>query len=170
MIVNSETSRRIRKKELEEEDKRILEEKEKSQKNGNFVQIYRENMPELRWLMANNGFACSVLFFILEHMDGRNALACSSLVLEDYFKKSRTTISRAVKLLKENGFLDILKMGNSNVYIVNTEVGWTSYNNQKELAKFDGKILISKKDNKDYVYRSQFDKFKSLRQRENIKN
>ncbi|MDR4139153.1 replication protein, partial [Bacillus cereus] len=30
-------------------------------------------------------------------------------------------------------------------------------------------ILVSKKENKDYIYRKQFDRFKALRKRENLK-
>ena len=138
-------------------------------RNHDFVQLYRTHMPEIRWLMKKSGIASSILLFIMEHMDNKNALLCSYDVLEDYFEVSRTTIYRAVKLLQDEGFISVLKSGTSNVYIVNPNVAWTSWSNQKEYAKFDGNILISKKENKDYHYRNQFDKFKSLRERENIK-
>lgn len=152
-----------------EDELKENEEYEKSKKNRNFVQLYRDNMPELRWLMAKSGIASSILFFILEHMDNKNALACSYSVFEDYFEVSRTTIYRAIKLLQENGFIDVLKMGTSNVYVINTDVAWSSWENQKQFAQFEGKILVSRKENKDYQYRSQFDRFKALRERENIK-
>jgi DNA-binding transcriptional ArsR family regulator len=152
--------------EREEEREKI---KKENDKNANFVQLYREHMPEIRWLMSNHGFASSILFFILEHMDTRNALACSYEVFIDYFGKSRTTVYRAVKLLQENGFIDVLKMGTSNIYIVNADLAWTDYNSKKKFAKYDGKILVSKKENKDYQYRSQFDRFKALREREGPK-
>ncbi|WP_257205501.1 hypothetical protein [Bacillus cereus] len=57
-------------------------------------------------------------------------------------------------------------MGTSNVYLVNEDLAWTNSNDKK---KYDGKILISKKENKDYVYRKQFDRFKSLHEREGLK-
>jgi Fe2+ or Zn2+ uptake regulation protein len=151
----------------ENKDKEQFE--EKKEKNHNFIQLYRDNMPELRWLMANHNFASSLLFFILEHMDNRNFLACSYAVFEDYFGKSRSTVYRAVKLLEENGFLNVLKMGTSNVYVVNEDLAWTDGNDKKKFAKYDGKILVSKKENKDFESKSQFDKFKALRERENLK-
>ncbi len=154
---------------LEIENKQSKEEWDLAKKNNNFVQLYRDNMPELRWLMKKNGIASGILFFIIEHMDNKNALACSYEVFEEYFEISRTTTYRAIKLLKDNGFIDVLKMGNSNIYIINTEIAWTSWNNKKEFVKFEGNILISRKENKDYEYRSQFDKFKALRAKENIK-
>lgn len=142
---------------------------QEQKKNHNFIQLYRDNMPELRWLMSNHNFASSLLFFILEHMDNRNALACSYSVFEDYFNKSRSTVYRGIKLLEENGFLNVLKMGTSNVYVVNENLAWSDSNDKKKFAKYDGKILVSKKENKDYQYQSQFDRFKALRERENLK-
>lgn len=145
------------------------EEEEKRQKNYNFIQLYRDNMPELRWLMTNHAFASNLLFFILEHMNTRNALACSYVIFEDYFGKHKTTIYRNLKILEENGFIDILKMGTSNVYVVNENLAWTDKNTNKKYAKYDGKILVSKKENKDYEYKNQFERLKALRERENLK-
>ena len=142
---------------------------EEQKKNSNFVMIYRDHMPEMRWLMKKSGIASGILNFIIEHMDNKNALCCSYIVFMDYFEISKPTVTRAIKLLKESGFIDILKSGTSNVYIVNKEVAWTSWNNQKEYCQFDGNILVSKTENKDYFYRSQFDRFKELREREGIK-
>lgn len=155
--------------EIEESKENKEKEIEARKKNFNFIQLYRDNMPELRWLMSNHNLASSLLFFILEHMDNKNALACSYSVFEDYFGKHKTTIYRNLKILEENGFIDILKMGTSNVYIVNEDVAWTVSNEQKKFAKYDGKILVSKKENKDFEYRSQFERFKALRERENLK-
>lgn len=146
-----------------------MEKQEKQNKNSNFIQLYRNNMPELRWLMKKSGIASSILNFIMEHMDYNNALCCSYQVFMDYFDISKPTVARAIKLLKENGFIDVLKSGTSNVYIVNYEVAWSSYDNQKQYCKFKGNILISRKENKDYYYKNQFDKFKELRERENLK-
>ena len=140
------------------------------EKNKNFVQMYRDHMPELRWLMKKSGIASGILNFIMEHMDYHNALCCSYSVFMDYFDISIDTVRRAIKLLKDNGFIDVLKSGTSNVYIVNHEVAWTSYGEDKEMCKFKGNIIISRKENKDYFYRNQFDKFKELRERENIKS
>lgn len=155
--------------ELQDEEEKEQERQEQAQRNSDFVQIYRENMPELRWLMSNHNFPTALLFFIIEHMDNRNALACSYAVFEDYFSKSRMTIYRGLKVLEENGFIDVLKMGTSNVYLVNQDLAWTDRKDMKKFAKYDGKILVSRKENKDYQYRSQFERFKALRERENLK-
>lgn len=152
------------------EDDKKNKDLENEKKNSNFVMLYRNHMPEMRWLMKKSGIASGILNFIIEHMDNRNALCCSYQVFMDYFSISKPTVSRSIKLLYEYGFVDILKSGTSNVYIVNHEIAWCSWDNQKKYCQFNGKILISATENKDYFYRSQFDKFKELRQKENIKD
>lgn len=167
--VETDLDRKVRMAEIKAQQEEEAAAHEEKKKNHNFVQLYREAMPELRWLMNKSGIASSILFFILEHMDHKNALVCPHSVFMDRFEVSRTTVYRAINLLVDNGFLDKLKTGNTNMYIVNTEVAWSSWANQKEFAKFDGNVLVSKKDNKDYEYRSQAEKFKALRERENLK-
>lgn len=152
---------------IQEEEK---EKYENSKKNSNFIMMYRYHMPEIRWLMKKSGISSSILNFIMEHMDGKNALSCSYQVFIDYFDISKATVQRAIKLLYDNGFIDIMRSGTSNVYIVNQDIAWCSWENQKQYCKFSGNILISKTENKDYYYRNQFDKFKELRKRENIKD
>lgn len=155
--------------EIEKNKEKQQKENEEKRKNYNFIQLYRNHISEMRWLMTNHQLASSILFFILEHMDNRNALVCSYSIFEDYFKKHKTTIYRNLKILEENGFIDILKIGNSNVYVINEDLAWSDSNDKKKFAKYDGKILVSKKENKDYAYKNQFDKFKTLREKEKLK-
>lgn len=146
------------------EDAYIENEKtqENPKKNKDFVQLYRKHMAEVRWLARNNSLACEIFLFILEHMDTNNALACSYAILEDYTGKSKSSVTRAIKVLRENGFLSILKMGTCNVYVINQEVAWSSYGDNKEYCKFNGTMLISKKENKDYAYKKSYDKIKKI--------
>lgn len=117
-----------------------------------FVKIYRKNVPELRWLMTNHQFASALLFFILEHMDQQNVLACSYSVFESYFNKHKTTIYRNLKILQDNGFIHSYKMGTSNVYTVNSEIVFPE---DGHFAKYLGNILISKHENKDFIAQEQ---------------
>lgn len=132
----------------ETQKEKIAEDAKK--KNSNFVQVYRENMKEIRWLIANHPTASELLFFLMEHMDHYNALAASTKVLEERLGRSRSTISRAVKVLKDNGYIGVLKIGTANVYVVQPDLAWTSWNNKKEYCKFTGNMLVSRKENQDY--------------------
>lgn len=166
-LITNDTQRNVRLNDINLLKQKEVNEKEKDQKNRNFVMFYRENMPEMRWLMINHPFASAVFLFITEHMDGKNTLACSYSLMTEYFQKNRSTIHRAIKVLEENGFLTIMKMGNSNIYLVNSSIAWTSYNNQKsgvdmKYASLDGKILVSRKENIDYELKNQSERFKKL--------
>lgn len=119
-------------------------------KNGNFIQIYRSHIDNLS-ILARYGTAFDLFVLLIKHMDGQNALSVSYVTLEEIMGVSRTTISRAVKYLKENGFLEVLKNGNSNVYIVNPELAWTSYDNQKKYCKFTSNVLLSQTENAEYL-------------------
>lgn len=135
------------------------------EKNGNFVQFYRDNMSAVSKLAGKNPTAFQIFMFICEHMDGYNALMASYQVFMDYTGKGRTTCSIAIKYLYNNGFIDILKSGTSNVYIINQDIAWTSYGNQKKFCKFNGNILIAESENKDYYYRHHSTKVKALEER-----
>ena len=135
------------------------------EKNGNFVQFYRDNMQAVSKLAGKNPTAFQIFMFICEHMDGYNALMASYQVFMDYTGKGRTTCSNAIRYLYDNGYVDILKSGTSNVYIINQAIAWTSYGNQKQYCKFNGNILISASENKDYYYRHHSTKIKALEER-----
>lgn len=169
MNIDTDKKRRLREQELREEQEAERALREEAKKNRNFVQLYRNNLPELRWLILESGIATRILFFIMEHMDNKNALVCSYAIFEEHFGISKPTITRAIKLLKDNGFIDTLKVGTSNVYIMNHEVSWSSWENQKQYSLFNGKVLVSRKENKDYDARNQIERFKALRQNETLK-
>lgn len=168
-VILTPEEQRNRLNDIQNEKNKEDEQRKREQKNSNFVMMYREHMPEMRWLMKKSGIASGILNFIMEHMDYQNALMCSYQVFMDYFEVSADTVRRAIKLLRDNGFIDILKSGTSNVYIVNSEIAWASWENQKKYCKFQGNILISATENKDYDYRRQFERLKALKERENIK-
>lgn len=135
-------------------------------KNGDFVQFSRQYMKNIAQISKNSNQTTLELFmFICEHMDGYNSLMASYQVFMDYTGRSKATIQRSIKWLYDNGFLDILKSGTSNVYIINQNVAWTSYANQKKYCKFAGNILISAAENKDWFYRTHGSRVKKLEPR-----
>lgn len=122
------------------------------QKNKDFIQIYRSHIDSLTMLAGENYTAYKLLQLLVKHMDGFNALCASNIVLMEVMGKvSRATITRAVKYLKDNGWICVLKSGTSNVYIVNPDVAWTSYGNQKNYCKFQANVLLSSSENAEYL-------------------
>lgn len=121
------------------------------QKNRDFIQLYRDHVDDIAKLAGENYTAYKLLMLLCKHMDGTNALCVSRVALSEILKCTEKTVSRAVKYLKENGWICVLKSGTSNVYIVNPEVAWTSYGNQKQYCKFQANILLSSSENAEYL-------------------
>jgi len=125
------------------------------QKDKNFVKFFRPFMDEVTKMAGENYTAFKLFQLLCKHMDGYNALCASQQVLMELLDVSRPTIGRAIKYLKENGWICVLKSGTSNVYIVNPNVAWTSYGNQKEYCKFQANVLLSATENNEFLNNSK---------------
>lgn len=120
-------------------------------KNKDFVQVYRSYIDELTKLALEQPKSYKLLMLLIKHMDGTNSLIVSNVVLQELLGLSRATVCRSVKYLKENGWIDVLKSGTTNVYVVNPNVAWTSYANQKEYCKFNSSVLLSATENAEFL-------------------
>lgn len=123
----------------------------KKRENRDFVQFYRGYMDELPKLARSNATAFDLFILLTKHMDGTNALCVSNVALSELMGITTRTVQRAVKYLKDNGWIDVLKSGTANVYIVNPDVAWTSYDNQKKYCKFNSTVLLSSSENAEYL-------------------
>ena len=121
------------------------------QKNRDFIQLYRDHIDDVAKLARDNGKAYDLFMLLVKHMDGTNALAVSNIALSELLQVTTRTVQRAVKYLKDNGWVCVLKSGTSNVYIVNPDVAWTSYGNQKQSCKFQANVLLSSSENAEYL-------------------
>ena len=119
-----------------------------SDKNADFIQLQRDGMPALRDLIGSNAVAAQIFTFLSQHMNYNNAVVCSDALLQEITGKTRQTVYRARKVLIERGFFSVMKSGNSNVYILNPDLVWSSWRNGKKFCEFEGKILISRAENK----------------------
>lgn len=121
------------------------------QKNKDFIQLYRNHIDDISRLARENGRAYDLFMLLIKHMDGTNALAVSMVALTEIIGLSRQSVSKSIKYLKDNGWIDVLKTGSSNVYIVNPDVAWTSYGNQKQYCKFRANVLLASSENAEYL-------------------
>lgn len=90
-----------------------------------------------------NPHALDILLFLINHMDGTNAVICSQVLLMDYFGLSRSTVVKCVQDLKEHGLICIAKTGSSNVYYLNDDLEWTSYDTNHKHCKFLANVILS---------------------------
>lgn len=141
---------KLRLDQIDREERQREKERENAKKNNNFTQLNNAyGWKTMRTITRENPTAFEVFTFLGEHMDKSNAVMCSMSVLQEFTGKGRTTVSNAVKYLKENGVLCVLKSGNSNVYVLNPDLVWKAANNAKPYCEFEGKMLVSKAENKE---------------------
>lgn len=124
---------------------------EEKQKNKDFIQLYREVIGSVVELAKKNIRAFELFMIVVKNMDGYNALCISNAVLCELMQCSKSTVIRATKFLKKEGWIDIYKTGNSNVYVINPDVVWTSYANQKAYCKFPANIMLTSTQNDNYL-------------------
>lgn len=121
------------------------------QKNKDFIQLYRRHVDDIAMLAREQPRAYDLFMLFIKHMDGTNALCVSMLALSEIMKLSRQSLSKSIKYLKDNGWICVLRNGSSNVYIVNPEICWTSYGNQKQYCRFNASVLLSSSENAEYL-------------------
>ena len=134
-----------RERDLREQEKRE-EEARKREKNspfGRWTQYNNEHTKEIMWLALKHPKAHAILLFLVDQMDNYNAVICSMQVLQEVLGIGRTTASNAIKVLKENGFIAVLKSGTSNVYAINDSVYWKSWSNKKQYSKFPANVVLA---------------------------
>lgn len=122
-----------------------------NRQNKNFVQFYRPFLDEIAQLGSDNPVALKLFMFITKHMDNNNALGVSMNALTEILGYSRQTVSKAVKYLKSEGWLCVLKSGTSNIYILNPSIVWTSYDTQKQYCKFQTNVIVTPSENAEYL-------------------
>lgn len=136
---------------------------EDDEKNHDFIQFQRKNMAAMRELIKTRPVAAEIFMFLSQYMDQKNALVCSSTILEEVTGKSRSTISRAVAYLKDKQYLTVMKSGTANVFVLNPNVVWSARRNGKSYCEFQGNILISIKENPDLEYKIKKDSKRHLK-------
>jgi hypothetical protein len=136
---------RARQQQIADEEKRELEAK----KNHDFVQFTRKGL--LKLCALKNGVAHQIFHYLSKEMDTENKLIVSQNTLAQIFDVSRMSISTAVKELVKAELIDILKVGNANIYCLNAQVVWAQERDRIHLARFNVKVIISKEEQEKFA-------------------
>lgn len=143
MLVNDDESRAIRSRMNQEDAEREEREREEARKNKDFVQLYRNQIKNLRRLTHKDPSAAEIFLFLTEHMGKTNALICSYKVFEEALDLSKSTVYRAIKTLREGNYIEMHKVGNATVYHLNADIVWSSWATGKRYAALKGNVLLA---------------------------
>ena len=93
---------------------------------------------------------------------------CSYTVLQEALDLSKPTITRAIRTLKELGFIAIYKSGTSNVYTVNDNVFWKSWGNKKRYSKFPANVILAESEHRSMTNYIEFILLKHIEEMEKM--
>ncbi|WP_439847227.1 hypothetical protein, partial [Enterococcus faecium] len=94
-------------------------------KNMDFVQVSRAELRAIADLGAKSALALDLLMVLAQSMDKQNAVMISFKAMQQILGKSRPTLDRAVRLLREDNWIQVVKVGTANAYVLNSAVFWT---------------------------------------------
>lgn len=125
--------------------------------NHNFVQLSRAYLKAWRGLIRKNGLAAEILFYLVEKM-GRttNAVVCSYSTLTEVTGYSRRSVATAIKVLKDDNWIQVVKIGNASAYCVNERALWQAGRNQRKYAIFSATVVASESEQEsDFLAKSK---------------
>jgi replication protein RepL len=134
---------------------------DRMKKNLNFVQITRKQMSEVRRLARINNLAFELLFMMAEKMDRQNAVVMSFKVMEEITGKSRSTLHNAIKVLKDEQWVQVIKVGSASAYVLNASVFWSDQAHRKHTV-FQATVVASFSE-QDKELKENFNKIKLKR-------
>jgi Fe2+ or Zn2+ uptake regulation protein len=112
--------------------------------NYNFVQVSRGYLKEMRKLARKSPLGHEILYYLVEHMGKTtNAVVCSYRTICETTEASRASVGRAIKILKEDNWIDTIKVGNATAYCVNEKAFWQAGRNQRRYAIFSATVIAS---------------------------
>lgn len=143
-----ERQRQIEQDKKQEED--ILE-RERNSPFKSFIQMNKKTYELEDKLMRENPLAYRIWRFLANNMDSYNAVIVSQEVMTEIFEVSKTTIWRALKLLKDGGYIKTYRTGGSNVYTINDNMVWNSWGTNKKYSKFSANVIISESEQEEEI-------------------
>jgi len=115
-----------------------------TKRNPDFVQLKDpDGIKAMRLLTKANPMAANVFYLFMQYMDKSNCLIVSMATIGSKLDISRPTVYRAVKYLKENRYIAVLKSGTTNVYCLNSDIVWKDNGDKRLEALLYGAVLLS---------------------------
>lgn len=110
--------------------------------HADFVQLTRGYLQDLRLLAKRSPAAHQVLWLLTERMNKTNAVVMTHKTMGQILGYSPATIYRAVGLLADEKWVQVVKIGTAHGYIVNSKLVWRDKGG-KRFASFYAEIITS---------------------------
>lgn len=124
--------------------------KNRRRNEGGFYMMSRKAEKNMRELAKENPTASLVFSVIREHMQiGTNAVTISNAAFAQILGKSTKTISRATKYLAEKKYVQVIKVGTGNSYVVNEKIAFSG-TPQQRMAVFSSTVVAHESENEGW--------------------
>jgi Fe2+ or Zn2+ uptake regulation protein len=105
-----------------------------------WLQLEKKVGQELQKLAVKHPVAMGTLMYLANNMGRNNALAVSQAVIAKKVGVSLVSVNRAIKLLDDHRFIEVIKVGNLCIYRVNTRVAWQGHRGER-FAYFTADVI-----------------------------
>ena len=142
VTVRTDADRVLREHEQQQEEERQREAQAQAQKNIGFVQLDEISIDTLAQLAFKVPASVGLLLMMAKRMSRTNALVASQQALMELTGMSRSSLYRAIKELQERLYIDVVKIGSANAYIINSNVFWKSHGDKKHTV-FNATVIAT---------------------------
>lgn len=112
-------------------------------KNPNdFAMLTRGYIRDIRELSRRSPAAFQVFMLLTERMSKTNAVVISQATIGQILKYSRTTVYGAIRILESERWLQVVKIGTANGYLINSKVVWRDKSG-KRYGAFHAEVIVS---------------------------
>lgn len=112
---------------------------------ADFAMLTRGYIRDIRELSRRSPSAFQVFMLLTERMNKTNAIVISQSTLCQILNYGRTAIHNAIRLLESERWLQIVKIGTANGYVINSKVIWRDHSG-KRYASFYAEVVVSESD------------------------
>jgi hypothetical protein len=113
-----------------------------------WLQFEKGSLKELQSLAIEHPMAMGTLMFMINNMSRSNALMISQQAMAKRLKIAPRSVKGAVAVLLDRNFIQVVKVGTSNVYVVNTKVAWQGVRGAR-FAHFHADIIAVEEEQDD---------------------
>lgn len=112
---------------------------------NNFAMITVGYLHDVRDLAKRSPAAHQLLMLLIERMNRANAVVASQTTLCQILGYKRTSIHNAIRVLEAEKWVQVVKIGTANGYVVNSKVAWKTHKGER-YSSFYAEVIISEKD------------------------
>jgi hypothetical protein len=105
-----------------------------------WLMVDKKPIQALKKLAIAHPIAMGCLMHFVENMSRSNAYMASQKSIADQLGVSTIAIKKAVAVLENSRFIQIVKIGTANAYVVNTKVAWQGRRGER-FAHFHADII-----------------------------